>query len=244
MRPVVGITPDLGETTARPGRPVLPRYELKQAYANAVEQAGGLPVVLPYLQAAGSSADDAILEVLQLCDALVITGGAFDIPPELYGATPAERLGPLKPGRTAFEQRLLRAALVADVPVLGICGGMQLLAVELGGTLHQDILHELPGALDHEQKTDPREPAHPAAVVPGSELQRIVRTPTLDVNSTHHQAVKSPGRATISATAPDGVIEAIELAGKFAVGVEWHPELLAGEEHLALYRALVERARR
>jgi putative glutamine amidotransferase len=120
MRPVIGITPDVGETSARPGRPALPRYELKQAYADAVLAAGGLPVVLPY-----SDDDGAPQEAIELCDGLVITGGAFDIPPELYGAEAGQKLGPLKRGRTAYEQRVLRAALAADLPVLGICGGMQ-----------------------------------------------------------------------------------------------------------------------
>jgi putative glutamine amidotransferase len=239
MRPVIGITPDVGETTARPGRPALPRYELKQAYADAVLAAGGLPVVLPY-----SDDESAPQEALDLCDGLVITGGAFDIPPELYGQKAGQMLGPLKRGRTSWEQRLLRAALAADLPVLGICGGMQLLAVELGGALHQDILQEIPGALDHEQKNDPRQPGHTAKVVPGTALQAIVKAGRLEVNSTHHQAVKDPGRARVSALAPDGVIEAIEGPGKFVLGVEWHPELLPGSEHLALYRALVERAGR
>ena len=239
MRPVIGITPDLGETSARPGRPALPRYELKQAYADAVLAAGGLPIVLPY-----SDDESAPQEAIDLCDGLVITGGAFDIPPELYGAQAGQKIGPLKRGRTAYEQRVLRAALAADVPVLGICGGMQLLAVELGGALFQDIQEEVPGALDHEQQNDPREPGHAVKVLAGTALQAIVRADSLEVNSTHHQAVKDPGRARICALAPDGVVEAIEVPGKFALGVEWHPELLAGPEHLALYRALVDRARR
>ena len=239
MRPVIGITPDLGQTSARPGRPATPQYELKQAYTDAVLAAGGLPIVLPYSEDAS-----APQEALDLCDGLVITGGAFDIPAELYGAHAGVRMGPLKRGRTAFEQRVLRAALAADVPVLGVCGGMQLLAVELGGTLFQDIVHEVPGALDHEQRNDPREPGHAARIVPGSELASIVGSSEIEVNSTHHQAVKDPGRARVCAVAPDQIVEAIELPDQFALGVQWHPELLAGNEHLALYRALVERARR
>ena len=239
MRPVIGITPDLGQTSARPGRPATPQYELKQAYTDAVLAAGGLPIVLPYSEDAS-----APQEALDLCDGLVITGGAFDIPAEIYGAQAGARMGPLKRGRTAFEQRVLRAALAADVPVLGVCGGMQLLAVELGGTLFQDIVQEVPGALDHEQRNDPREPGHAARIVPGSELASIVGKSEIEVNSTHHQAVKDPGRARVCAVAPDQIVEAIELSDQFALGVQWHPELLAGNEHLALYLALVERARR
>jgi putative glutamine amidotransferase len=239
MRPVIGITPDVGQTSARPGRPALPQYELKQAYADAVLAAGGLPIVLPY-----DEAEDARREALDLCQGLVITGGAFDIPADLYGAQAGRRMGPLKRGRTAWEQRLLREALAKDMPVLGVCGGMQLLAVELGGTLLQDIREEAPAALDHEQRGDPSQPDHAVAVLPGTDLAAIVGEQRLEVNSTHHQAVKEPGRARVSALAPDGIVEAIELPGKFAVGVQWHPELLAGPAHLALYRALVDRARR
>ncbi|MCA1829467.1 MAG: gamma-glutamyl-gamma-aminobutyrate hydrolase family protein [Myxococcales bacterium] len=235
MKPVIGITPDVGETSARPGRPPMPRYELKIAYADAVLAAGGLPIVLPY-----SDDESAPKQAVEICDALVITGGAFDIPPELYGAKAAGKLGPLKRGRTAYEHRVLRAALEADLPVLAVCGGMQLLAVEAGGTLYQDIRDEVAGAFDHEQKSDPREPGHPVSVVAGSALEAIVGAREIQVNSTHHQAVKDPGRARVCALAPDKIVEAIELPGKFALGVQWHPELLAGPEHLALYRALVD----
>jgi putative glutamine amidotransferase len=235
---VVGLTPDVGETTPRPARPAVPQYELKQAYADAVLSAGGLPIVLPY-----SDDESAAAEAVALCDALVVTGGAFDIPPEAYGAAAHRMLGQLKPGRTQFEQRVLRAALESRKPVLGVCGGMQLLAVELGGTLWQDVREQVPGASDHEQKIDPRQTGHAARVVSGTQLARIVGADIVQVNSTHHQAVRDPGPAVVSAVAPDGVVEAIELPDRFALGVQWHPELLAGAEHRALYRALVEAAR-
>lgn len=233
-RPVVGLTPDLGESAPRPGRPALPRYELKTAYADAVLRAGGLPLVLPFADG------EAAAELLARCDALVVTGGAFDIPPEAYGAAPHAKLGPVKPARTGFEQRLLRLALARDLPVLGVCGGMQLLAVELGGTLVQDIPSELPGALAHEQAGDPRGPAHAVRVVPGSLLARAAGALELQVNSTHHQAVRTAGKGRVSGVAPDGVVEGIEGEGRFVLGVQWHPELM-GEE--GVYRALVEAAR-
>lgn len=239
MRPLIAITPDLGETGAAPGRPALPRYELKQAYADAVLAAGGLPLMLPYCDD-----DSAAVQAVALCDAVVITGGAFDIPPELYGATAAARLGPLKRGRTAWEQRVLRAALAARKPVLGVCGGMQLLAVELGGSLYQDIREEVPDAFDHEQEHDPRDPAHSVRVSPGSVLEAILGPGEARVNSTHHQAVRDAGSAQVSARSPDGVVEAIELPGQFVLGVQWHPELLRAPGQLALYRALVDKARR
>jgi putative glutamine amidotransferase len=216
----------------------MPRYELKEAYADAVLAAGGLPVVLPY-----SEDETAATEAVALCHGLVITGGAFDIPPELYGAKAGDRLGPMKRGRTAYEQRVLRAALAAERPVLGICGGMQLLAVELGGSLYQDIGDDVQGAFDHEQKLDPREPGHPVKILEGTTLASILGTREIQVNSTHHQSVREPGRARVSAVSPDLVVEAIELPDRFAIGVQWHPELLAGLEHLKLYRALVESAR-
>jgi len=237
-RPVVGLTPDMGETASRPGRPAQPRYELKQAYADAVLSAGGLPVVLPYGE------DEAADEAVALCDALVVTGGAFDIPPDAYGEAAHRRIGPLKRGRTQFEQRVLRAALDARKPLLGVCGGMQLLAVEVGGSLWQDIRDQVPDATDHEQASDPRTAGHAARVVPGTRLARILGVDVVQVNSTHHQAVRDAGAAVVSAVAPDGVVEAIELPDRFALGVQWHPELLAGAEQLALYRALVDAARR
>ena len=239
MKPIIGLTPDVGETAARPGRPAVPRYELKIAYADAVLAAGGLPIILPY-----SEDETAPAQVLKLCQGLVITGGAFDIPPEAYGARPGRTLGPLKRGRTQYEQRVLRAALQANLPVLGVCGGMQLLAVEAGATLFQDIRDEVPGAFDHEQKQDPREPGHPVKILEGTQLERILGTRELSVNSTHHQAVRDAGKARVSAVSPDLIVEAIELPGRFAIGVQWHPELLAEPEHLLLYKALVEEARR
>ena len=122
----------------------------------------------------------------------------------------------------------MRGALARDMPVLGICGGEQLLAVALGGTLIQHIPDSIPGALEHEQANPRDQPGHDVAVTPGTMLARIVGTVRMAVNSAHHQAVAQPGgRAVVNAVAPDGVIEGVEDAGyRFCLGVQWHPEFL------------------
>ena len=237
---MIGLTPDVGFTQAREGRPALPRLELKQAYLDAVWRAGGLPLVLPIC-----ADEESAREVIAACSGLVITGGGFDLDPALYGETPRPGLGETRPERTNSELLLLRAAFAKQVRVLGVCGGMQLLAVASGGagdaggagaTLYQDLPREFPGAGQHTQPHDPRQPHHAVQIVPGSLLHRLTGALSLQVNSTHHQAVRTFPAAQVSATAPDGVIEAIELPARHALGVEWHPELLAGEEHLSLYR--------
>ena len=149
----------------------------------------------------------------------------------------------LKPGRTAAELALLRGALARDMPVFGICGGMQLLAVALGGTLIQHLPDLLPDGLPHEQPNPRDEPGHPVAVAGGTLLHRLTGADTLRVNSSHHQAVRSPGRAVVSAHAPDGVIEAIEdPARRFCLGVQWHPEFRIDPGDSRLFAALVEHA--
>lgn len=240
-RPSIAITPDV--TTPTPDAP-FPKYDLKAAYAEAVLRAGGLPFILPY------SDDRSVIEqYLDRVSGLVITGGAFDIPPEAYGEAPKQGLGELKPGRTTFELSVLRVALSRRLPVLGVCGGMQLLNVAFGGTLVQDIVTELAQAKPHEQKHDRTQPHHPIEVKDQSTLAECVGGKgQLMVNSTHHQAVKAVGPGLIaSALAPDGVIEAIEAQGReqWALGVQWHPELMLDTvpPNLGIYRALVNKAR-
>lgn len=242
MRPLIGITIDEGQTEARPGRPPLPRFELKQAYCEAVRRAGGIPLLLPFL------APDELQEVSSRLSGVVITGGAFDIGPEEYGEQARPGLGALKPERTRFERSVAELSLRRGLPVLGVCGGMQLLNVVLGGSLHQDLATEREGCLAHEQAHDPREPAHEVVVEAGTRLARLLGARPA-VNTTHHQAVKALGAGLrISARAPDGVVEAIEADGEsldrtpFVVGVQWHPELLDDADSRALYAAFVEAA--
>jgi len=238
-RPSIGITPDRQQGHSE--HPVL-MYELKVAYADAVLKAGGLPFVLPY------SEEPACHEAyLDRVSGLLISGGGFDIPPAAYGEAPKEGLGQTTPQRTAFESALVQAALARNMPVLGICGGMQLLNVVLGGTLHQDIPRELPQARSHMQQHDRTQPHHPIDAKDGTFLGELLGRGQVMVNSTHHQAVKTlGGKAVVSALSPDGVIEGIEAPSyAFAVGVQWHPEMLIHTVpiHLGLYKALVNKAR-
>jgi putative glutamine amidotransferase len=230
-RPRIGLTLDADAARGR--------YELPGAYVDAVLAAGGLPILLPH-------APEAAGAYLALLDGLVVSGGAFDVPPELYGEARRSECGPTKPDRTAFERDLLEAALAARLPVLGVCGGMQLMNVVRGGTLWQDLAADA-GLGGHEQPPPKDVPSHEVRVAPGTQLAALVGAAPLPVNSTHHQAVRDPGAGVlVSARAPDGVIEALELPDlPFALGVQWHPEAAARHEprHAALYRGLVEAAR-
>jgi putative glutamine amidotransferase len=192
--------------------------------------------------------DPALIELyLDRISGVVVTGGAFDIHPSAYGETPREGLGPQKLERQQYESALIRAALKRDLPVLGVCGGMQLLNVLMGGSLFQDLKREVENARDHEQKHDRTQPLHPVDVKEGTLAAEWLGKGQLMVNSTHHQAVNKLGEKVIcSATSPDGIVEAIEVTGHaFAVGVQWHPEYLIHSLplHLGLYRGLVQKAR-
>ena len=233
--PLIGLTLD-----AEPagGWSKLPWYALRQNYCDAVAAAGGLPVALPH----ETEQAEAYLDRL---DGLVVTGGAFDVDPGLYGGGPLHETVVLKEGRTGFELAVLQGALKRDMPVLGICGGQQLLAVALGGTLHQHIPDAVPGALPHEQ-TNPRDqPGHTVQITPGTLLAQVVGVERMAVNSSHHQAVATAGpRGVINAVAPDGVIEGIEGTGlSFCLGVQWHPEYAVDPADPSIFLAFIDAAR-
>ena len=230
-RPIIGVTLDSEQPG---GYSKYPWYAVRQNYADAIVAAGGLPVALPHNAALAG-------QYLEMIDALVVTGGAFDVDPALYGEGGRHATVTLKENRTQAELALTQGALERNRPVLGICGGEQLLAVALGGALIQHIPDSVPHALAHEQPNPRHEPGHAVAVTPGTLLHRIVGSAEMQVNSAHHQAVRYPGpRAVVNAVAPDGVIEGIEDRGyRFCLGVQWHPEYLIDPGDRRIFDALI-----
>ncbi|MFI4987642.1 MAG: gamma-glutamyl-gamma-aminobutyrate hydrolase family protein [Alphaproteobacteria bacterium] len=217
-RPAIGLTLD-----AEPpgGYSKLPWYALRQNYAETIAAAGGLPVLLPH---APEHAEDYLARL----QGLVVTGGAFDVDPAIFGAATRHPTVKTKDRRTAFERAILAGALARNMPVLGICGGQQLMNVALGGTLIQHIPDEVAGALPHEQPNPRTEAGHTVRVARGTLLHAITGCLELAVNSAHHQAAKAVGAGVVvNAIAEDGVIEGIEHRGyRFCLGVQWHPEFL------------------
>jgi len=234
VQPVIGVTLDSEEPG---GYASFPWYALRQNYADAIVTAGGLPMALAH-------APDLADAYLDRIDGLIVTGGDFDVDPAMYGDTVRHERVVLKDRRTMFETAMIRGALDRDMPVLGICGGQQLLHVILGGSLIQHIPDSVPGALAHEQPNPRDQPGHDVAVVPGTRLHQIVGVPHMAVNSAHHQAARDvPDPVIVNATAPDGVIEGIEHPGyRFCVGVQWHPEFLIGHGDRQIMDAFVAAA--
>ncbi len=221
MRPVIALNCDLEEG---PGRH---RPFLSMPYLGAVERAGGVPLLV------GPLSDPARADALAARVDGVIFTGSDDIDPAFYGKRREPACGRIVPrAKTETDLALFRAARRRRLPVFGICGGFQLANIALGGTLIQDIPSWNPRALKHKNPLVkmPRRavPMHPVEVVPGTRLSRLVGAGRFTVNSAHHQAVDRLGKGLrVSATAPDGVVEAFEgTAGPYLLAVEWHPERL------------------
>jgi len=249
-RMAIGICPGYREHLPEAGMSRQPQYPgglakasgqvyLWAEYADAIERAGGLPIILPPV------CDLALVPaLLSRVDGVLIAGGA-DVDPARYGqeAHPATR--PLAARREAFDLAVLREAEKRRLPVLAICLGIQLLNVARGGTLIQDLPDQR-GLTAHNAGPKQPDAFHPVEVRPGTLLASVLGAGTLEVNSSHHQAIDALGRGlTVSATAPDGLVEAIEDPNlPFYIGVQWHPERLAADHptHQRLFDALAEAA--
>jgi putative glutamine amidotransferase len=219
------------------------RAYVNSAYVRAVEQAGGIPVLLPPQLSA------AARETLwRRLDGLVLTGGG-DIEPSRFDQAPHPKTALVSAERDGLELELVDRALRDDVPLFGICRGLQVLNVALGGSLHQHIADVAGTAVNHSQAEKRHVATHPVKLLTeGTRLGGIVGTPELSVNSFHHQALKTLGRGLREvAWAPDQVIEAVEHEdrGRFVVGVQWHPEDLVEQDAAAraLFSAVVDAAR-
>jgi putative glutamine amidotransferase len=247
LTPVIGITATLREDLDRVAeRPLGKFVRADLDYVEGVAEAGGVPVVLPPV--VGVRAAEALLDGM---DGLLLSGGS-DLHPGYYGEEPIPELGVTVPERDAFEMALLEHALRRKIPILGICRGMQVLNVALGGTLYQDLPSQMDHMvlLGHRQETPKWQPTHEVEVDGGSKVAEILGTDELKVNSYHHQAIKelASGLVTV-AYASDGVIEAVEsgdLSKRWLIGVQWHAEAMrdAGPEHRNLFEAHVSAAKR
>lgn len=237
--PLIGITADSMQTpggkskTAREHLFVLPHR-----YCRAVQSAGGIAVMIPH----GASSRQ-LRDLLQRIDGLLVSGGNFDIHPRLYREKPRKQLGEIKPERTRAELDAIDLALRRDLPVLGICGGAQAINVALGGSLYQDIAAQVPHALEHQQSARKHLGGHIIEIRRGTLLHHVFGRRILEVNTSHHQAIRELGRGlTINATAPDGVVEGIESARhSFVLGVQWHPEALTTRPalHGRIFRSFI-----
>ncbi len=233
--------PIIGVTTARvPGtNGQTDLYAAALSYLNAVANAGGVPLLLP-----ASLSPDALMAAFERLDGLLFTGGG-DIDPSLFDGPPHERVYGIEPERDRSEIALVRRAAETGLPFLGICRGIQVINVALGGGLYTHIEDQLAGARKHDFFPGyPRDRlSHPVSIEPGSRLAGILGGESFEVNSLHHQGLGriAPGLA-VSAHAPDGLVEAVELPGHpFGLGVQWHPEWLqAHAPQRALFKALVE----
>jgi putative glutamine amidotransferase len=187
-------------------------------YLDAVIDAGGIPLMIPTVES-----PSVVGDYLDRVDGVLLPGSPTDIDPKLYRAEPHPKLGKLYPERDSTDFAILKHAEVANLPILGICFGIQSLNVFRGGSLVQDIPSVVPNPLTHDESR------HAVQLESGSFLAKLAGHEgalDLDVNSFHHQSIERPGRnLRIAAKAPDGVIEAVEdVTGRFVVGVQWHPE--------------------
>ena len=234
--PVIGLTASIDHRSPAFGE----TYSLTRKYADGVLQAGGVPVIVPH------NLDGAALRaVLDRLDGVLLSGGG-DIDPALFGEEAHPATCEIEPDRDSVELTLARWVVERNMPFLAICRGIQVLNVALGGSLVQDIRSQLPAALPHsfDRQTMPRDYlAHPVKIDPGSQLARVMQLEVAWTNSWHHQSIRQPADCLqVTAVAPDGVIEAVEVPGRrFAIGVQWHPEWLFEEhaEQRRLFEGLV-----
>lgn len=234
MEPLIGISCsyDLAEG----------RYFMPEAYVDAVIESGGIPLILP-----GAGSIKSVTPYIRAVKGLVLAGGG-DIDPKYFNEEPHPNLGEVTPDRDRFEIMLVKTALNRNIPILGICRGIQILNVACGGTLIQHIPAEVKKPVKHFQTAPRWYPTHRVLIDKSSQLGQILKARSARVNSFHHQAVcdLAPG-FFVTAVTNDGVVEAIETRDyKFVIGVQWHPECMVSKDKKSrlLFGALVEASRK
>ncbi len=225
MQPIIGITPDYD--------PTVHRYKIHEDYISAISSAGGCPILLfPHN------------EIPSFLDGIVFSGGG-DIDPLLFGEEPLFQSGEISPVRDAFELSLCKQAMARDIPLLGICRGMQIINIALGGTIFQDISVQTNSKLKHSQQAPRDYATHSIFIEENSLLSALWEKETASVNSFHHQAVAFLGEnLQASAKSRDGLTEALEHKEKpFVLGVQWHPEaMMHTTEQKKLFAAFLKAA--
>ena len=230
-KPLIALTLDY-ETSK--GYSNYPWYAIRENYFTSIEESGGIGVGIPHNM-------KDIVSLLHKIDGLVITGGNFDIDPNIFGESSVHKTVKLKENRTNFELLAAEIMLKQNKPVLGICGGEQLINVLYKGSLIQHIPDEIKNSIEHEQKNPRNEAGHSVTIQENTKLYSIISKQNIMVNSAHHQAIKVPGKGLIvNALSNDGVIEGIEDPKKtFCIGVQWHPEFFIQGSDNKLLKAFI-----
>lgn len=225
-RPVIGITTQTLQSIDGIPASLPDSWVMNQRYFIAATMVGGVPWMIPLLD------DDlpTLREIYERLDGILIPGGV-DMDPATFGETRHPKLGALDPARDRVELQLTRWAIEDKKPVLGLCRGIQVINVSLGGTLYQDIEAQVPAAIKHDYFPtagfERDHLAHEVELAPGTRIRKALERGRIQVNSMHHQAIKDLAPALVaSAVAPDGLVEAVEHdSDHFLVGVQWHPEV-------------------
>lgn len=236
MAPIIGITCAHSVETSG-------RFYVNEAYVRSIEVAGAVPLLIPAMRT-----PENVISLLERVGGVLLPGG-IDVDPMYFGEEPISALGNIDPDWDELELTVARTALEWDMPILGICRGIQLINIAAGGTIYQDIPTQIKGqVLQHAQKAPCWHPTHEITIESGSMMEQMLGTDRVRVNSFHHQAVKMPAPGfRVTAKTKDGVIEAIESRNHtFACGVQWHPEHMVDRyvEQLGIFRYFVQAAER
>lgn len=225
QRPIIGITPDYAYDTKR--------FLIHEDYIHAIQRAGGIPILL--------MPEDGFPVYV---DGILFSGGG-DIDPLLFGEEPIAQNGEISPLRDAYELELCKQAFLHNIPMFGICRGMQVMNIAAGGGIYQDIAVQHGSQIKHSQQAPRRHATHSIQVARDSLLYALWQKEHVVVNSVHHQAVSALGEGfSVAASSTDGLTEAIaQTEADFVLGVQWHPEAMRTQEQDALFQRFVAAAR-